>query len=360
MAFNEDEQQTTGNDELSQLNTELSAQSTVEDETVQPTAGEHAPVLAAENTTQTVKKVNFLKRDLGLSSLTGGLSYSLVVLLYIGANLLTLLIVRLAHINTDNDVFTYLAMLIAPLAICVAAAIILNVRKVRFKEICPVKTKSKYYLLAVLLTIGCLGIGTIASGIFLTVLEFFGYTPTESPMPDFSGIKIIPAIISVAVVPALFEELMFRGVILHSAEKSMGGVRAILVTGFCFSLMHGSPQQTVHQFLLGCGIAFLTLRSGSILPGMFAHFLNNLIALMISLVSDSILTANQTVLGIGTMIFLQIASAAFIGALVWLIFDKKNVLSKCQKGGVKVFFISATLGIVIMSVMWLLDLFAIL
>lgn len=360
MVFNENELQTTGNEEFPQPPAEPPKQSAVENEAVQPSAGESAPLLATVNTVQAVKKVRLLKRDLGLSSLTGGLSYSLVVLLYIGANLLTLLIVWLAHINTDTDVFSYLAMLISPLAICLTMAIILSVRKVKFKEICPVKTKPKYYLLAVILTIGCLGIGVIASGVFVAILEFFGYTPSESSLPDFTGIKIIPAIISVAIVPAIFEELMFRGVILRSAEKSMGGVRAIFVTGFCFALMHGSPQQTVHQFLLGCGIAFLTLRSGSILPGMVAHFLNNLIALLLSLVYDSILTANQTLLGIGIMIFLYIATEAFIGALIWLIFDRKNSLKKCQKGGVKVFFIAATLGIVLMSVMWLLDLFSIL
>lgn len=357
MNFEEDEQHNFDNQELPQPLSEQDVQLKAEDEAAQSSTIELASLPVEENATQTVGKARLLKRDLGLSSLTGGLTYSLVVLLYIGFYLLTILIVKLAHINTGTDAFTYVAGLIAPLAICVTSVIILNVRKVRFKEICPVKTNPKYYLLAVILTFGLLFIGTIASSIFLAVLEFFGYNPGESFLPDITGVKIIPAIISIAVVPALFEEFLFRGVILHSAEKSMGSIRAIFVTGFCFALMHGSPQQTIHQFLLGCGIAFLTIRSGSVLPGMLAHFLNNLIALLITLVYDSILTANQALVGVVTLLIIKLALEAFACSIVWLIFDKKKPLIKCQKGGVKVFFIAAIVGIVIMSVMWLLDLF---
>ena len=130
----------------------------------------------------------------------------------------------------------------SPLAICITLAVILCTRKVKFKEIFPVKTNAKYYLMAVLLTFGMLFIGSIVSTFFLNFLEIIGYTPDDSFLPDVSGVQILPAIIFMALIPAFFEELIFRGIILHSAEQSMGSVRAIFITGFCFALMHGSAD----------------------------------------------------------------------------------------------------------------------
>lgn len=308
-----------------------------------------------------LKKVNYFKRDLGLSSITGGLTYSLAVLLYVGLSFFISFILGIANVNTDGNVFIYVSSLVSPLAICITLAIILCTRKVKFKEIFPVKTNAKYYLMAVLLTFGMLFIGSIVSTFFLNFLEIIGYTPDDSFLPDVSGVQILPAIIFMALIPAFFEELLFRGIILHSAEQSMGSVRAIFVTGFCFALMHGSPQQTVHQFLLGCMLSFLTVRSRSVLPAMLVHFLNNLIAVVMLAFSDSLglavtmeeFTPADMLLGL----FVYAAIGAAIGMFVWLINDRRKPLLAGKKYGVSNFFIGASVGIVIMSVMWILDLF---
>lgn len=310
-----------------------------------------------------LKKVNFFKRDLGLSSITGGLTYSLAVLLYLGLSFLLLFVILLAKIDTSGDAFFYVSSLFSPLAIGITLIIIMATRKVKFKEFFRINTQAKYFLMAVLLTFGLLFIGAIISEIFITVLEAFGYTPSESTLPDVSGVKIIPAIIFMAIMPAFFEELLFRGLILHSAEQSMGSVRAILVTGFCFALMHGSPQQTVHQFILGCMLGLLTVRSGSLLPAMLTHFLNNLIAVILLAFSDSLgleitteVVTSLEILG-GMLIYAAIGAA--IGVVAWLITDKRKPLLECKGGGVKTFFSGASVGIAIMGIMWLLDLLSI-
>ena len=61
----------------------------------------------------------------------------------------------------------------------------------------------------------------------------------------------------------------------------------------------------------------------------------------------------------GGNIALTVTSAlALVGAVIWLILDK-TPLKKCEKGGVKLFFIFASVGIAALGLLWLLSLFGV-
>ena len=77
------------------------------------------------------------------------------------------------------------------------------------------------------------------------------------------------------MLPAFCEELLFRGVLLNACENGMGSIRAVFTVGFCFALFHGSPEQTVYQFIAGCVFAFVAVRSRSVTPSVLMHFINN-------------------------------------------------------------------------------------
>ncbi|MDE6441408.1 MAG: CPBP family intramembrane metalloprotease [Clostridia bacterium] len=305
-------------------------------------------------------KVKYLKRELGLSSITGGLTYSLDVIIYLVLSVITVLILK--FVNLPETVEFYIQTIISPIAITLTALVIVRCRKVGLRTVCPAKTRPKYFLLAAALAFGLLFVGTLANAYVLKVLESFGYdSSSASYMPDMSGAAIIPAIIFIAIIPAVFEEFLVRGIMLNCAEQSMGSVRAVLVTGFCFALLHGSAAQTVHQFFLGCALALLANRSHSILPGMFVHFLNNLFVIIISVVAGEAdasvmegLTENELSI-IGLVILLAIAAA--IGSVVMLVRDKNGYNFQCRKGGVKSFFAAASVGIAIMAIMWIMELF---
>lgn len=78
-----------------------------------------------------------------------------------------------------------------------------------------------------------------------------------------------------AVLPAFAEEFLMRGVVLNAASRKRDYSYAILITAGMFSLMHGNPIQTVHQFLLGAVLAYVVLVSKSLWAGIFLHFFNN-------------------------------------------------------------------------------------
>ena len=80
----------------------------------------------------------------------------------------------------------------------------------------------------------------------------------------------------VAVLPAICEELLFRGIIYKGIEnngKSMK--RAIILSGILFGFMHMDFIRMIPTALLGIGFAYVLYRSRSIFLCMLMHFLNN-------------------------------------------------------------------------------------
>jgi sodium transport system permease protein len=77
------------------------------------------------------------------------------------------------------------------------------------------------------------------------------------------------------LMPAVFEELAFRGFILSGLRRRLGPGSAILVSSCLFALYHMNVFQVLPAFLLGLVLALLAVWSGSVLPGMLFHCLYN-------------------------------------------------------------------------------------
>lgn len=291
-----------------------------------------------------------------LNSTTAGIAYSTSVVVYILISLLISIIVTAAKIPTEADGFIYLSYLAAPVAICIACTFIMKFREQKFTEVAPVKCHIKYYVIALLMIFGLLFSLSKLNVLTLEFLQLLGYKPREesSYLPSLKGGLIIPALIVIAVLPAVFEEFLFRGIISRNASKSAGDIRAIFIVGFSFALFHGSPEQTVYQFITGCCFSFVAIRAGSILPSVLMHFLNNAIILILYACGATDSGGNLIISQTGDIILTIVASLAFVGAIVWLILDK-TPLAKCQKGGVKAFFIYGSVGVIILAVMWILS-----
>jgi ABC-2 type transport system permease protein/sodium transport system permease protein len=87
-------------------------------------------------------------------------------------------------------------------------------------------------------------------------------------------------VLALAVVPAICEELFFRGY-LFAALRPRGGTSAIVITGVAFGVFHLlSPEAIlVERFvpttLLGFVLGWVALRTGSVVPGMVLHACHN-------------------------------------------------------------------------------------
>ena len=112
------------------------------------------------------------------------------------------------------------------------------------------------------------------SALTALILSFFGKTNEV----DVSG-NLLYVLFRHALVPAAFEELLFRfipiKILLPYSKRGAIGVSALL-----FALIHLNLFQIPYALLAGAVFGFLTVASGSILPCVLLHFLNNLVSVV--------------------------------------------------------------------------------
>lgn len=99
----------------------------------------------------------------------------------------------------------------------------------------------------------------------------------------FAGIKDLPtALFLFALIPAVCEEVAFRGYILSGLERRNPTRSAILASAVLFAAMHAllsTFQQVFNATLLGLILGLLAVRSRSLLPGIVFHLINNGLAI---------------------------------------------------------------------------------
>ena len=85
-----------------------------------------------------------------------------------------------------------------------------------------------------------------------------------------------------ALLPAVCEEVVFRGVLARSLGRRWSLVAAAALSAAVFSAYHLSLVQALPTLTLGVGLAVIAIRADSIAPAMLAHALNNAAAIAVS------------------------------------------------------------------------------
>lgn len=104
----------------------------------------------------------------------------------------------------------------------------------------------------------------------------------ETAFAGIMGDNICAALLVIALAPAVCEEMLFRGMILHSLKARYRAVSAIAITSVLFGFYHMSLVKFVPTGLLGLVLCYVVWRTGSIYPAMLMHFLNNAYSVMVS------------------------------------------------------------------------------
>lgn len=99
-------------------------------------------------------------------------------------------------------------------------------------------------------------------------------------------IENIVNIVAVSVIPPLVEEFLFRGVVLGKL-RFFGDAFALFLSSALFAIMHGNIIQIPFAFIVGLVLAFLTIKTNSLLPAMVVHFIVNFRSVIISILLDN-------------------------------------------------------------------------
>jgi len=115
---------------------------------------------------------------------------------------------------------------------------------------------------------------------------YFGMSPTlpDSLTMPFGTVAILLYFVSVAILPAILEEMVFRGVIMQSLRRYGDGF-ALVVSALLFAFCHGNLVQGPPAFLMGLAIGYFVLRTGSLLMGIIIHFANNALAVAVEYIN---------------------------------------------------------------------------
>ena len=133
-------------------------------------------------------------------------------------------------------------------------------------------------------------VAVLASFVFTDITSLSVEQMSQMPLPLF--------VLTTGVLPAFFEELVCRGMMLDGYRKTPLWYMLIIPALF-FGLLHMNFQQISYAFLAGIFLAYLVHITGSIWASMTVHFIvNGFQSLLVWLMTQSSLAENPVVAGL--------------------------------------------------------------
>ncbi len=99
--------------------------------------------------------------------------------------------------------------------------------------------------------------------------------------PVYGKTSLVLEILSIAVVGAIAEEIIFRGIVISRLLRGMGKTAAVVVSALLFGFAHGTPIAVGYAFLLGIVLGLMYTSYNSIIPCIVCHMFFNLTSYII-------------------------------------------------------------------------------
>ena len=142
---------------------------------------------------------------------------------------------------------------------------------------------------------------------------------SSSMIYDKSILGIIILIIQMAILPGIFEELLFRKAILSKARR-FGNMFAIIFSSVAFGLIHLNLAQGIVAVLIGIVFSYIAIKAKTIKIGMALHITNNLIATL-----SYVFEKSTKVINIINIFYIAFAVIGVIILILTLIQNRKNI-----------------------------------
>lgn len=157
-----------------------------------------------------------------------------------------------------------------------------------------INISKKYYIYTMLIIVLLRIIFANSIGLFVEQIPI--NENIEAAFNELFKYPII-AVFSVCIVAPIYEETIYRGIILNGLSKKYNDKVAIVVSAFLFATMHMNFQQGINAFLLGIVMGYLYTKTKSLYISIFAHFINNGIGIIISsILTESIKLSHYAVI----------------------------------------------------------------
>ena len=191
-----------------------------------------------------------------------------------------MIFVQLANLDTDNEAVIYGVMLILQVVVfAVPTGAFWYVRGKRYAFTLDIYAPRKYSLRVILLgsLLIMLASGALKFGLFHFAYDYSAYLLYGSSITlaagSFGGTVLM--VLSLAIFPALTEEIIFRGIILNE-YKPCGTLVSMALSSLLFAFIHFDLRQFPIYFALGMLLAWMAFITRSVWAAAIVHAAYNL------------------------------------------------------------------------------------
>lgn len=157
-------------------------------------------------------------------------------------------------------------------------------------------------------------VNMILSLIDMLLLKFTGFSLTM-PSESMTDMNPLLMLLTVAVFPAVVEELLYRGV-LYRFLRGHGVQFAAITSSIIFGLIHLNFLQFFFASFMGVVCCYIYEATGKIRYSMLLHLLNNSVLVLFSIIP----VTNE----VSAIIQIGLGVVSLVAAIVYLVCRKKN------------------------------------
>lgn len=132
-------------------------------------------------------------------------------------------------------------------------------------------------------TLMIVGILCVITFLMITVQTIFpSFSPDAIDAEEVLSKGLLSGIIGVALLPAVSEEILCRGLMLKALRGSVPRLVAIVVSNLLFAVLHFDIYRIPFTFVSGLVITWVAYETASLVLPVIMHFLHNMILFVIA------------------------------------------------------------------------------
>ena len=171
---------------------------------------------------------------------------------------------------------------------------------------------------AMIIGVGGICLNLLVSSLLSTVFPSDAEGMNEQYMQILDGVSFVQGLLLMALLPAVCEEIMFRGYMFTAFKNRMSLTKAIIIVSLLFGVSHMSMIKILPTAVLGAVLAYTIHKSESIVTSSLIHFANNALAVVTMFYGTEIAFLNDEAMTIPIMVTMGVIAAVGIpiGALI--------------------------------------------
>lgn len=253
----------------------------------------------------------------------GALLILMTICQYVVPSLVFFLLRAIWDIDTSAEAFglnyaAYLCIYLLVYCLMMGIPLFLGHRRILSRQttaLSPLNLSLDRQACVVLCGIALCMVANLVARLFSMLGTVLGSTQTDPlHMGDGSVITLLFDLIVYAIVPAVMEEALLRGIILQTLRPLGNGV-AVSVSAVMFALMHGDYAQIPYALLIGVVLGVIFIYTDDLRLTVIVHAISNALTVISTFLLD---TVSASVAGIWVLILLLVVLLAGGVSFFWL------------------------------------------